>query len=232
MYRTLQYFNNEECIKQIKNMKNPEIDLIKEIQDKFFIKFEKVDSLSSQGMIVLGELENKNISEMFSPSEYVFISDGDAWLSDFIGTIRSDGLVLIDRDAGKLYIECPELIMEKLIEISDWLKDKINSYIEWDWDMIKNIPGGEENFKTWISGGDIEWYNYNDLLTINKNNSTESTITTNTITCANTALNTGSITTATTSSVNDVTSVHTYLNWMNELATDITGVSNSALNSN
>ena len=206
-----------ELVKFIENMKNPTKEIIEKIKDKFYLSFEsRPEDYKLSGMIVIGEagIIGKRLHEIFP--EYFFKSNGeDAWLSDFEGVVCSDGLILLS--PGNIYTEFPEPLLDKLTEVSEWLKERECNSDSFDWDKFIKTPEYKEMFNTWIAGGDMDWgTNYNGILN-NPANSVTSTYTSNnisnTITSASTGTNNITICTdGITNTLLDITGVSNYKN--------------------
>ena len=204
-----------ELVKFIENMKNPTKEVIEKIKDKFYLSFEpRPEDYKLSGMIVIGEagIIGKRLHETFPG--YFFKSNGeDAWLSDFEGIVRSDGLILLS--PGNIYTEFPEPVLDKLTEVSAWLKEKECNTDSFDWEKFIKTPEYKDMFNNWIAGSD-EWIDYNNILN-NPVNSTTSTYTSNSISTTVTSASTGAnnITVCTDGIMNtllDITGVSNYKN--------------------
>lgn len=202
-------YNLGELIKYFEEMKNPVKETIEKVKEKFFISFEpKPEDYRLSGMIVIGEagVLGKRLYNTFS--KHFFKSNGeDAWLSDFEGVICSDGLILLS--PGNIYTEFPEPLLDKLTEVSEWLKERECNSDSFDWEKFIKTPEYKEMFNTWIAGGDMDWkINYKNILNSPANSTT--TYTSNgissTITSASTGIN--NLTVCTDSTAN--TSLDTY----------------------
>ena len=191
-------YDLEELVKFIEEMKNPTKEIIEKIKDKFYLSFEpRPEDYKLSGMIVIGEagVVGKRLHETFP--KHFFKSNGeDAWLSDFEGIVCSDGLILLS--SGNIYIEFPEPILDKLTEVSEWLKEKECNPDSLDWEKFIKTPEYKDIFNSWISGDGIEWTDYSNILN-NPANSTTNTYTSNNISNTITSASTGisSITTYT-----------------------------------
>lgn len=205
-----------ELVKFIKEMKNPEVkEIIESIKEKFYLSFEPCPKdYKLSGMIVIGEAGELGERIYKTFSEYYFKSNGeDAWLSEFEGVVRSDGLILLS--SGNIYTDFPEPLLDKLTEISEWLKERECSSGSFDWEKFIKTPEYKDMFNTWIAGSD-EWIDYSNILN-NPANSTTNTYTSNnisnTITSASTGIST--ITTCTDGIANtllNITGVSNYKN--------------------
>ena len=204
-----------ELVKFIEEMKNPTKEIIEKIKDKFYFSFEpRPEDYKLSGMIVIGEAGTigKRLYETFP--KHFFKSNGeDAWLSDFEGVVCSDGLILLS--PGNIYTEFPEPLLDKLTEVSEWLKERECSSGSFDWEKFIKTPEYKDMFNTWIAGSD-EWIDYSNILN-NPANSTTNTYTSNnisnTITSASTGIST--ITTCTDGIANtllNITGVSNYKN--------------------
>lgn len=204
-----------ELVKFIENMKNPTKEVIEKIKDKFYLSFEsRPEDYKLSGMIVIGEagIIGKRLHETFP--EHFFKSNGeDAWLSDFEGVICSDGLILLS--SGNIYTEFPEPILDKLTEVSEWLKERECNSDSFDWEKFIKTPEYKDMFNTWIAGGDAWSINYRDIL----NSPANSTSTTNTYTSNN-------ISNTITSASTDISSITVCTDNITNTLLDITGVSN------
>ena len=206
-----------ELVKFIENMKNPTKEIIEKIKDKFYLSFEpRSEDYKLSGMIVIGEagIIGKRLHETFP--EHFFKSNGeDAWLSDFEGVVCSDGLILLS--SGNIYTEFPEPILDKLTEVSEWLKERECNSDSFDWEKFIKTPEYKDMFNTWIAGGDMDWsINYRDILN-SPANSTTNTYTSNNISNTITSASTGisSITVSTdniTNTLLNITGVSNYKN--------------------
>ena len=206
-----------ELVEFIENMKNSTKEIIEKIKDKFYLSFEpRPEDYKLSGMIVIGEagIIGKRLHETFP--EHFFKSNGeDAWLSDFEGVVCSDGLILLS--SGNIYTEFPEPILDKLTEVSEWLKERECNSDSFDWGKFIKTPEYKDMFNTWIAGGDMDWkINYRDILN-NPANSTTNTYTSNNISNTITSASTGisSITTCTDGIANtllNITGVSNYKN--------------------
>ena len=199
------------------------------IKEKFYLFFEHLpEDYDIRGMVVIGDLKDlgKEIHETFP--WHRFRADGDdAWLSDFEGIVCSNGMVLLS--AGNIYLDCPEPILDKLTEISDWIKSnstQAKESMDWDWEEINNIPGYKDLFNTWIAGGDVD--NWNNYLTNSSNSVTSTGVTNSSITSSSASLNTGTLTTSAINAINtaslDITSYITTRNEVMKQLENITGV--------
>ena len=179
-----------ELIKYIKEMKNPTKEIIESIKEKFFLSFEpRPENYKLSGMIVIGEagVIGKRLYETFP--EYFFKSNGeDAWLSDFEGIICSDGLILLS--SGNIYIEFPEPLLDKLTEVSEWLKEKECNSGSFDWEKFIKTPEYKDIFNSWTAEDGIEWIDYSNILN-SPANSTTNTYTSNSISNTVTSASTG-----------------------------------------
>lgn len=210
-------FDLGELVEFIENMKNPTKEIIEKIKDKFYLSFEpRPEDYKLSGMIVIGEagIIGKRLHETFP--EHFFKSNGeDAWLSDFEGVICSDGLILLS--SGNIYTEFPEPLLDKLTEVSEWLKERECNSDSFDWDKFIKAPEYKDMFNSWIAGSDMDWsINYRDILN-NPVNSTTNTYTSNNISNTITSASTGisSITVCTdniTNTLLDITGVSNYKN--------------------
>ena len=206
-----------ELVKFIENMKNPTKEIIEKIKDKFYLSFEpRPEDYKLSGMIVIGEagIIGKRLHETFP--EHFFKSNGeDAWLSDFEGIVCSDGLILLS--PGNIYTEFSEPVLDKLTEVSEWLKERECNSDSFDWEKFIKTPEYKDMFNTWIAGGDAWSINYIDILN-SPANSTTNTYTSNNISNTITSASTGisSITTRTddniTNTLLDITGVSNYKN--------------------
>lgn len=206
-----------ELVKFIENMKNPTKEIIEKIKDKFYLSFEpRPEDYKLSGMIVIGEagIIGKRLHETFP--EHFFKSNGeDAWLSDFEGVVCSDGLILLS--PGNIYTEFSEPVLDKLTEVSEWLKEIECNSDSFDWEKFIKTPEYKDMFNTWIAGGDMDWnINYRDILN-SPANSTTNTYTSNNISNTITSASTGisSITVCTdniTNTLLDITGVSNYKN--------------------
>lgn len=205
-----------ELVEFIENMKNPTKEIIEKIKDKFYLSFEpRPEDYKLSGMIVIGEagIIGKRLHETFP--EHFFKSNGeDAWLSDFEGVVYSDGLILLS--SGNIYTEFPEPILDKLTEVSEWLKERECNSDSFDWEKFIKTPEYKDMFNTWIAGGDAWNINYRDILN-SPANSTTNTYTSNNISNTITSASTGisSITVSTdniTNTLLDITGISNYKN--------------------
>ena len=205
-----------ELVEFIENMKNPTKEIIEKIKDKFYLSFEpRPEDYKLSGMVVIGEagIIGKRLHETFP--EHFFKSNGeDAWLSDFEGVICSDGLILLS--SGNIYTEFPEPILDKLTEVSEWLKERECNSDSFDWEKFIKTPEYKDMFNTWIAGGDAWNINYRDILN-SPANSTANTYTSNNISNTITSASTGisSITVSTdniTNTLLDITGISNYKN--------------------
>lgn len=205
-----------ELVEFIENMKNPTKEIIEKIKDKFYLSFEpRPEDYKLSGMVVIGEagIIGKRLHETFP--EHFFKSNGeDAWLSDFEGVICSDGLILLS--SGNIYTEFPEPILDKLTEVSEWLKERECNSDSFDWEKFIKTPEYKDMFNTWIAGGDAWNINYRDILN-SPANSTTNTYTSNNISNTITSASTGisSITVSTdniTNTLLDITGISNYKN--------------------
>lgn len=205
-----------ELVEFIENMKNPTKEIIEKIKDKFYLSFEpRSEDYKLSGMIVIGEagIIGKRLHETFP--EHFFKSNGeDAWLSDFEGVVCSDGLILLS--SGNIYTEFPEPILDKLTEVSEWLKERECNSDSFDWEKFIKTPEYKDMFNTWIAGGDAWNINYRDILN-SPANSTTNTYTSNNISNTITSASTGisSITVSTdniTNTLLNITGVSNYKN--------------------
>jgi len=209
-----------ELVKFIEEMKNPTKEIIEKIKDKFYLSFEpRPEDYKLSGMIVIGEagIIGKRLYEKFS--EHFFKSNGeDAWLSDFEGIVCSDGLILLS--PGNIYTEFPEPLLDKLTEISEWLKERECNPDSFDWEKFIKTPEYKDTFNTLI-GNNMDWMtDYSNIINSPANNitntyTTSSNITniSNTVTSANTGTN--KITICTDGIMNtllDITGVSNYKN--------------------
>lgn len=205
-----------ELVKFIKEMKNPEAkEIIESIREKFYLSFEPYPKdYKLSGMIVIGEAGELGERIYKTFSEYYFKSNGeDAWLSEFEGVIRSDGLILLS--PGNIYTDFPEPLLDKLTELSEWLKERECSSGSFDWEKFIKTPEYKDMFNTWIAGSD-EWIDYSNIIN-NPANSTTNTYTSNNISNTITSASTGisSITTCTDGIANtllNITGVSNYKN--------------------
>jgi hypothetical protein len=202
-----------ELVKFIEDMKNSTKEIIEKIKDKFYLSFEpRPEDYKLSGMIVIGEagIIGKRLHETFP--EYFFKSNGeDAWLSDFEGVICSDGLILLS--PGNIYTEFSEPVLDKLTEVSEWLKERECNSDSFDWEKFIKTPEYKDMFNTWIAGGDAWNINYRDILN-SPANSTTNTYTSNNIS--------NTITSAST----DISSITVCTDNITNTLLDITGVSN------
>ena len=205
-----------ELVKFIENMKNPTKEIIEKIKDKFYLSFEpRPEDYKLSGMIVIGEagIIGKRLHETFP--EHFFKSNGeDAWLSDFEGIVCSDGLILLS--PGNIYTEFSEPVLDKLTEVSEWLKERECNSDSFDWEKFIKTPEYKDMFNTWIAGGDAWNINYRDILN-SPANSTANTYTSNNISNTITSASTGisSITVSTdniTNTLLDITGISNYKN--------------------
>lgn len=168
-----------ELVKFIENMKNLTKEIIEKIKDKFYLSFEsRPEDYKLSGMIVIGEagIIGKRLHETFP--KHFFKSNGeDAWLSDFEGVVCSNGLILLS--PGNIYTEFPEPLLDKLTEVSEWLKERECSADSFDWEKFIKTPEYKDMFNTWIARTD-EWIDYNNILN-SPVNSTTNTYTSNNI---------------------------------------------------
>ena len=170
-----------ELVKFIENMKNPTKEIIEKIKDKFYLSFEpRPEDYKLSGMIVIGEagIIGKRLHETFP--EHFFKSNGeDAWLSDFEGVVCSDGLILLS--PGNIYTEFSEPLLDKLTEVSEWLKEKECNSDSFDWEKFIKTPEYKDMFNSWIAGGNMDWMtDYSNIL-----NSPANSTATNTYTSSN-----------------------------------------------
>lgn len=196
-----------ELVKFIENMKNPTKEIIEKIKDKFYLSFEpRLEDYKLSGMIVIGEagIIGKRLYETFP--KHFFKSNGeDAWLSDFEGVVCSDGLILLS--PGNIYTEFSEPLLDKLTEISEWLKERECNSDSFDWEKFIKTPEYKEIFNT------LDWeMNYNGILN-NPANSTTNTYTSNNI--SNTI-----------TSASGISSITTCTDGIANTLLNITGVSN------
>lgn len=217
-------YDLEELVKFIEEMKNPEIkEIIESIKEKFYLSFEpRPEDYKLSGMIVIGEAGElgKRIYKTFS--EYYFKSNGeDAWLSEFEGVVRSDGLILLS--PGNIYTDFSEPVLDKLTEVSEWLKERECNSDSFDWEKFIKTPEYKDMFNTWIAGSDMDWkINYRDILN-SPANSTANTYTSNSISTTVTPSNINNTVTSASTGINNITICTDGI--MNTLL-DITGVSN------
>jgi hypothetical protein len=207
-----------ELVKFIENMKNPTKEIIEKIKDKFYLSFEpRPEDYKLSGMIVIGEagIIGKRLHETFP--EHFFKSNGeDAWLSDFEGVVCSDGLILLS--PGNIYTEFSEPLLDKLTEVSEWLKEKECNSDSFDWEKFIKTPEYKDMFNSWIAGGNMDWMtDYSNILSNPANSTATNTYTSsnisNTVTSASTGANT--ITICTDGIMNtllDITGVSNYKN--------------------
>lgn len=202
-----------ELVKFIEDMKNSTKEIIEKIKDKFYLSFEpRPEDYKLSGMIVIGEagIIGKRLHETFP--EHFFKSNGeDAWLSDFEGVICSDGLILLS--PGNIYTEFSEPVLDKLTEVSEWLKERECNSDSFDWEKFIKTPEYKDMFNTWIAGGDAWNINYRDILN-SPANSTTNTYTSNNIS--------NTITSAST----DISTITTCTDGIANTLLNITGVSN------
>ena len=182
-----------ELVKFIEEMKNPTKEIIEKIKDKFYLSFEpRPENYKLSGMIVIGEagIIGKRLYEKFS--EHFFKSNGeDAWLSDFEGIVCSDGLILLS--PGNIYTEFPEPLLDKLTEISEWLKERESNFDSFDWDKFIKTPEYKDMFNTLI-GNNMDWMtDYSNILN-SPVNSTTNAYTSSNISNTVTSASTGNIT--------------------------------------
>ena len=205
-----------ELVEFIENMKNPTKEIIEKIKDKFYLSFEpRPEDYKLSGMVVIGEagIIGKRLHETFP--EHFFKSNGeDAWLSDFEGVVCSDGLILLS--PGNIYTEFSEPVLDKLTEVSEWLKERECNSDSFDWEKFIKTPEYKDMFNTWIAGGDAWNINYRDILN-SPANSTANTYTSNNISNTITSASTGisSITVSTdniTNTLLDITGISNYKN--------------------
>lgn len=183
-----------ELVKFIENMKNPTKEIIEKIKDKFYLSFEpRPEDYKLSGMIVIGEagIIGKRLHETFP--EHFFKSNGeDAWLSDFEGVVCSDGLILLS--PGNIYTEFSEPLLDKLTEVSEWLKERECNSDSFDWEKFIKTPEYKDMFNSWIAGGNMDWMtDYSNILN-SPANSTTNTYTSSNISNTVTSASTGSIT--------------------------------------
>lgn len=202
-----------ELVKFIEDMKNSTKEIIEKIKDKFYLSFEpRPEDYKLSGMIVIGEagIIGKRLHETFP--EHFFKSNGeDAWLSDFEGVICSDGLILLS--PGNIYTEFSEPVLDKLTEVSEWLKERECNSDSFDWEKFIKTPEYKNMFNTWIAGGDAWNINYKDILN-SPANSTTNTYTSNNISNTITSASTG------------ISTITTHTDNITNTLLDITGVSN------
>ena len=184
-----------ELVKFIVNMKNPTKEIIEKIKDKFYLSFEpRPEDYKLSGMIVIGEagIIGKRLHETFP--EHFFKSNGeDAWLSDFEGVVCSDGLILLS--PGNIYTEFPEPLLDKLTEVSEWLKEKECNSDSFDWEKFIKTPEYKDMFNSWIAGGNMDWMtDYSNILNSPANSTTTNTYTSSNISNTVTSASTGNIT--------------------------------------
>lgn len=206
-----------ELVKFIEEMKNSTKEIIEKIKDKFYLSFEpRSEDYKLSGMIVIGEagIIGKRLHETFP--EHFFKSNGeDAWLSDFEGVVCSDGLILLS--PGNIYTEFPEPLLDKLTEVSEWLKERECNSDSFDWEKFIKTPEYKDMFNTWIAGGDMDWkINYRDILN-SPANSTTNTYTSNNISNTITSASTGisSITVCTDNIANTLSNITGVSNYKN-----------------
>ena len=184
-----------ELVKFIENMKNPTKEIIEKIKDKFYLSFEpRPEDYKLSGMIVIGEagIIGKRLHETFP--EHFFKSNGeDAWLSDFEGVVCSDGLILLS--PGNIYTEFPEPLLDKLTEVSEWLKEKECNSDSFDWEKFIKTPEYKDMFNSWIAGDNMDWMtDYSNILNSPANSTTTNTYTSSNISNTVTSASTGNIT--------------------------------------
>ena len=182
-------FDLGELVEFIENMKNLTKEIIEKIKDKFYLSFEpRPKDYKLSGMVVIGEagIIGKRLHETFS--EHFFKSNGeDAWLSEFEGVICSNGLILLS--PGNIYTEFPEPLLDKLTEVSEWLKERECSTDSFDWEKFIKTPEYKDMFNNWIAGTD-EWIDYSNIRN-SPVNSTTNTYTSNSISNTVTSASTG-----------------------------------------
>ena len=184
-----------ELVKFIENMKNPTKEIIEKIKDKFYLSFEpRPEDYKLSGMIVIGEagIIGKRLHETFP--EHFFKSNGeDAWLSDFEGVVCSDGLILLS--PGNIYTEFSEPLLDKLTEVSEWLKERECNSDSFDWEKFIKTPEYKDMFNSWIAGGNMDWMtDYSNILNSPANSTATNTYTSSNISNTVTSASTGSIT--------------------------------------
>lgn len=184
-----------ELVKFIENMKNPTKEIIEKIKDKFYLSFEpRPEDYKLSGMIVIGEagIIGKRLHETFP--EHFFKSNGeDAWLSDFEGVVCSDGLILLS--PGNIYTEFSEPLLDKLTEVSEWLKEKECNSDSFDWEKFIKTPEYKDMFNSWIAGGNMDWMtDYSNILNSPANSTATNTYTSSNISNTVTSASTGNIT--------------------------------------
>ena len=184
-----------ELVKFIVNMKNPTKEIIEKIKDKFYLSFEpRPEDYKLSGMIVIGEagIIGKRLYETFP--EHFFKSNGeDAWLSDFKGVVCSDGLILLS--PGNIYTEFPEPLLDKLTEVSEWLKEKECNSDSFDWEKFIKTPEYKDMFNSWIAGDNMDWMtDYSNILNSPANSTATNTYTSSNISNTVTSASTGNIT--------------------------------------
>lgn len=184
-----------ELVKFIKEMKNPEVkEIIENIKEKFYLSFEPCPKdYKLSGMIVIGEAGELGERIYKTFSEYYFKSNGeDAWLSEFEGVVRSDGLILLS--SGNIYTDFPEPLLDKLTEISEWLKEKECNTDSFDWDKFIKTPEYKDMFNTLI-GNNMDWMtDYSNILSSPANSTTTNTYTSNSVSSTVTSASTDTIT--------------------------------------
>lgn len=184
-----------ELVKFIENMKNPTKEIIEKIKDKFYLSFEpRPEDYKLSGMIVIGEagIIGRRLHETFP--EHFFKSNGeDAWLSDFEGVVCSDGLILLS--PGNIYTEFSEPLLDKLTEVSEWLKEKECNSDSFDWEKFIKTPEYKDMFNSWIAGGNMDWMtDYSNILNSPANSTATNTYTSSNISNTVTSASTGNIT--------------------------------------
>ena len=184
-----------ELVKFIENMKNPTKEIIEKIKDKFYLSFEpRPEDYKLSGMIVIGEagIIGKRLHETFP--EHFFKSNGeDAWLSDFEGVVCSDGLILLS--PGNIYTEFSEPLLDKLTEVSEWLKEKECNSDSFDWEKFIKTPEYKDMFNSWIAGGNMDWMtDYSNILNSPANSTATNTYTSSNISNTVTSASTSNIT--------------------------------------
>ena len=125
--------------------------------------------------------------------EIYFKSNGeDAWLSEFEGVVRSDGLILLS--PGNIYTDFPEPLLDKLTELSEWLKEKECNTDSFDWDKFIKTPEYKDMFNTLI-GNNMDWMtDYSNILSSPANSTTTNTYTSNSVSSTVTSASTDTIT--------------------------------------
>lgn len=184
-----------ELVKFIENMKNPTKEIIEKIKDKFYLSFEpRPEDYKLSGMIVIGEagIIGKRLHETFP--EHFFKSNGeDAWLSDFEGVVCSDGLILLS--PGNIYTEFSEPLLDKLTEVSEWLKERECNSDSFDWEKFIKTPEYKDMFNSWIAGGNMDWMtDYSNILNSPANSTATNTYTSSNISNTVTSASTSNIT--------------------------------------